>query len=241
MEEKTEDLLVERRDNLVWMTINRPSKANAMTVALMEAMRSSIVEASEDAEVKAVVITGSGERAFCAGVDIREQSSDEDPTRHRERRSIASAALQDSVMNSPKPIVVVLNGIASGAGAMLALIADSCVAVDTAQITLPEIDIGIASFSGASIVEVVGGRALAKDLVQTGRRMSSEEGLRWGIVSEISKRSELEEVATKVAATLGSKKPAVFAENKAWMNRPLKAALSEAREEHARHRVKSAA
>lgn len=241
MDEKIEDLLVERRDNLVWMTINRPSKANAMTVALMEAMRSSIVEASGDAEVKAVVITGSGERAFCAGVDIREQSNDEDPIRHRERRSMASAALQDSVMSSPKPIVVVLNGIASGAGAMLALIADSCVAVDTAQITLPEIDIGIASFSGASIVEVVGGRALAKDLIQTGRRMSSEEGLRWGIVSEISTRSELEEVATKVAEMLGSKKPAVFAENKAWMNRPLKAALSEAREEHARHRVKSAA
>src|SRR6185503_7404547 len=106
-------------------------------------------------------LTGAGERVFCAGVDVCEQPADGDMARQRERRSVALAALQDAMMDTPKPVIVVLNGMASGGGAMLALLADACVAVDTAQLSLPEIDLGIASFSGASILEVIGGRALA--------------------------------------------------------------------------------
>ena len=121
--------------------------------------------------VRSVVITGAGERVFCAGVDVREKPEDGNTQRHRERRSFALAALQDAVMDTPIPIVAALNGIASGGGAMIALLADSCVAADTAALTLSEIDIGIATFSGASILEVIGGRALALDMIQTGRRM----------------------------------------------------------------------
>lgn len=236
MEATDTNVLVARRDTSLWITINRPEKANAMTVEIMERLTAAIVEAGQDATTSAVVLTGAGERAFCAGVDVREQAADGDMARQRERRSKALAGLQDAVMEVPKPVLAVLNGTASGGGAMLALMADACVAVDTAALSLPEIDIGIATFSGANVLEVIGGRALALDLIQTGRRMSAVEAAARGLVRVVSPRAELASQATTLATLLGSKDGNAFGDNKRWINRKLKAAMTEAREEHARHR-----
>ena len=230
-------LLVERRDSHLWLTVNRPDKANAMTVDLMERITSAIQEAGSDPGVQAVLLTGAGERAFCAGVDVREQPADGNTTRHRERRSQALAALQDAILDTPKAVIAVLNGTASGGGAMIALLADACVAVGTAKLSMPEIDLRIATYSGANILEVVGGRALAMDLVQSGRRMPMAEALNRGLVGTVVTPSELQTAATAIAKTLGTKDHEAFAENKKWMNRSLKAALAEARAEHARHRA----
>jgi enoyl-CoA hydratase/carnithine racemase len=234
-----EQLLIERRDSELWLTISRPDKANALTVDLMERMSSAISEATSIENVRSVVITGAGERVFCAGVDVREKPEDGNRQRHRERRSFALAALQDAVMDTPIPIVAALNGIASGGGAMIALLADSCVAADTAALTLSEIDIGIATYSGTSILEVIGGRALALDMIQTGRRMTSPEAMTRGLIKMSVSQSELKSSASAVANLVGSKDPKAFADNKRWLNRGLKAALTEARAEHARHRARN--
>ena len=233
-------LIVERRASHLWLTFNRPEKANALTAELLERAAAAIAEAGSDPAVRAVLVTGAGDRFFCAGVDVREKPADGDTARHRERRSAAHAALQDAVMNTPRPVVAVLNGTAIGGGAMFALLADACVAVDDAELSLPEIDLGIASFSGANILEVIGGRALALDLIQSGRRMPAREAVRRGLIASVAARSDLQTVATAVAGTLGSKDPEAFADNKRWINRSLKAALDEAREEHARHRAATA-
>ncbi|MNL37995.1 putative enoyl-CoA hydratase echA8 [compost metagenome] len=124
---------------------------------------------------------------------------------------------------------------------MIALMADACVAVDSASIGLPEIDIGIASFSGANILTVIGGRALALDLIQNGRKMPSSEALTRGLVRTVAARSELEGAAQAAADLLAAKDAQAFAANKHWINRSLKAALVEARAEHARHRAKATA
>ena len=238
METGDEQLLVERRDSNLWITVNRPAKANSLTVQLMERIASAMRAGAEDPAVRAVLLTGSGDRIFSAGVDVREQAQDGNAVRHREQRSAAHAALQDAVMNTPKPVVAVLNGTAIGGGAMLALLADACVAVDTAELSLPEIDLGIATFSGSNILEVIGGRALALDLIQSGRRMPAREACGRGLIGTVVQRGELEAAASLVAERLGSKNEVVFAENKQWINRSLKAALDEARGEHARHRAK---
>ena len=210
---------------------------NALTVDLMERITAAIVTAGRDDSVRAVLVTGAGERVFCAGVDVREQPEDGNMARQRERRSVALAALQDAVMDTPKPVIAVLNGTASGGGAMLALLADGCVAADTAQLSLPEIDLGIATFSGANILEVIGGRALALDLIQSGRRMPAAEAATRGLIAAVTARGELHAAANALAERLGSKEPHAFADNKRWINRSLKTALAEAREEHARHRA----
>ena len=236
-----EKLSMERDGVNVWITIDRAEKANALTVDLMERITAAIVGAGSDDNVRAVLLTGAGERVFCAGVDVREQPADGDMARQRERRSVALAALQDAVMETPKPVIAVVNGMASGGGAMLALLADACVAVDTAQLSLPEIDLGIASFSGASILEVIGGRALALDLIQSGRRMPAGEAATRGLIAAVTSRDKLRATARSLAERLGAKEPHALADNKRWINRSLKAALAEAREEHARHRAKATA
>jgi 3-hydroxypropionyl-coenzyme A dehydratase len=229
-------LLVEQRDDYLWIRLNRADKANALAAAMMETATAALYEAVTDDAVRAVMLTGAGERVFCAGVDVREKPLDGDLTAHRKRRSAGLAALLGAIMDTPKPVIAVLNGTASGGGAMLALLSDARVAVDTAAISLPEIDLGMPTFTGASIAEQVGGLALAVDLVQTGRRMPAAEALSRGLLNRVVARAALEETALEVADMLAQKDTHAFAANKRWLNRRLKHELAEAREEHARHR-----
>jgi enoyl-CoA hydratase/carnithine racemase len=122
---------------------------------------------------------------------------------------------------------------------MIALLADASVAADHAALSLPEIDIGIPTFSGFSIVEAIAGRALARDLVQTGRRLAAADAATRGLFTESVPADQLRDVARSRALLLGGKPQAVFAEIKRWSNRGLRAALDEARLEHARHRAAS--
>lgn len=229
-------LLVERRDACLWITLNRSDKANALSISLMHDATAALHAAVSEPQVRSVILTGSGHRAFCAGVDVREQPADGDVATHRLKRSAALSAFMDSILDAPKPVVAVLNGIASGGGAMLALLADARIAVDTAAISLPEINLGIATYTGAAIMKEVAGHALAADLVQSGRRMPAAEALARGLLSAVVTRDDLDAAAARVAAALADKDPKTFAANKHWLNLGMKAALAEARAEHERHR-----
>jgi enoyl-CoA hydratase/carnithine racemase len=231
-----EQLSIEQRETTLWITLNRPDKANALAVDMMERATAALRDALSNDAVRAVVMTGVGDRAFCAGVDVREQPADGDAAAHRRRRSAALAAFIDAVVDTPKPVVAALNGIASGGGAMLALLADVRVAVDTAAIALPEINLGLSTFIGAEIAMEIGGLSLATDLVQTGRRMPASEALARGLLNRVVTKAELQAAATQAATELAAKDPKAFAANKAWLNRRVKRALAEAREEHERHR-----
>ncbi|HEX2825078.1 MAG TPA: enoyl-CoA hydratase/isomerase family protein [Burkholderiales bacterium] len=233
-----DQLKIERRAAALWMTLNRADKANALAVGMMEGAVKALRDAAVDDSIEAVVLTAAGERAFCAGVDVREQPADGDAAAHRKRRSAALAAFIDAVVDTPKPVVAALNGIASGGGGMLALLADYRVAVDSAAIALPEINLGISTFIGAEIAMEIGGLALATDLVQTGRRMSADEAFARGLLNRVVPRIELEAAAAQAAAELAGKDGKAFAANKAWLNRRVKRVLAEAREEHERHRKK---
>jgi enoyl-CoA hydratase/carnithine racemase len=229
-------LHVERHDRCICIRLNRPDKANALSVGLMEDATRALTEAAGDAATGAIVLTGAGERVFSAGADIREQPSDGDMAAHRRRRSAGLAALIDAIVDSPKPVVAALNGIASGGGAMLALLADARVAAEEAALSLPEIDLGLSTFMGAAIAEQIGGLALAVDLVQTGRRMPAREALARGLVNTVVARAELQPAALALAELLAKKDARAFAANKQWLNRRMKAALAEARAAHEAHR-----
>lgn len=240
MEVREENLIVELKEGQLVITIDRAQKANALTVAMMQAIAGTIQESARDASVKSVILTASGEKVFCAGVDVRELPPDGDVAKQKERRSLALAALQDTVLDTGIPVVCALNGIASGAGAMIALLADACIAAEHAALSLPEIDLGIATFSGASMLEAIGGRALAKDMIQSGRRMPATEAQDRGLINAVAPANELIERALKEAKTLGDRDRAVFSNNKRWLNRKIKVAIDEARAEHALHRLAAA-
>jgi enoyl-CoA hydratase/3-hydroxypropionyl-coenzyme A dehydratase len=229
-------LQIERRDRCVCIRLNRPEKANALSVGLMDDARRALIEAAADTATRAIVLTGAGERVFSAGADVREQPADGDRAAHRRRRSAGLAALIDAILDGPKPVVAAVNGIASGGGAMLALLADARVAAEEAALSMPEIDLGLSTFMGAAIAEQIGGLALAVDLVQSGRRMPAREALARGLVNSVVPRTELEEAAFAMAAVLARKDPRAYAANKQWLNRHIKAALTEARAAHEAHR-----
>lgn len=240
MEARADNLGIERKDEQLVITIDRAQKANALTVAMMQAITGAIQESARDPSVKSVILAASGEKVFCAGVDVRELPADGDVAKQKERRSLALAALQDAVLDTGIPVICALNGVASGAGAMIALLADACVAAESAAISLPEIDLGIATFSGASMLEAIGGRALAKDMIQSGRRMPASEAHDRGLINVVASAGELLEQAIAEARKLGDRDRAVFANNKRWLNRKIKVAIAEARAEHALHRQAAA-
>jgi enoyl-CoA hydratase/carnithine racemase len=229
-------LEIERHDTCIVIRLNRPDKANALSVGLMEDATRALGAAAADAAVRSIVLTGAGERVFSAGADVREQPADGDVAAHRRRRSGALAALTDALIDNPKPVIAALNGVASGGGAMLAFLADARIAAENAALSLPEIDLGMSTFTGAAIAEVIGGLALAVDLVQTGRRMPAREALARGLVSAVVPRADLESRALELAGMLGKKDPGAFAANKRWLNRNLRAALAGARLAHEEHR-----
>jgi enoyl-CoA hydratase/carnithine racemase len=230
------NLSIEQRDGLLWITLDRADKANALAVGMTKGAAAALKAAASDDAVRAIVLTGAGHRAFSAGADVIEQPADGDVAAHRIRRSAGLAAFLDAIMDTPKPVVAALNGIASGGGAMLALLCDARVAVDTAALALPEINLGMATYTGATIAMEIGGHVLATDLVQSGRRMPADEALARGLVSCVVAREDLDAAAVRVAMSLAGKDTKAFAANKLRLNRRMKAALGEARAEHERHR-----
>jgi enoyl-CoA hydratase/carnithine racemase len=218
----SEEAAVQRRDAgaVRWLTLNRPRSANAIDTALAQGLADELAQAAADAAVRAVVLTGSGQRVFCAGVNIRNGEAAE------QRRSNLRLCFW-SVLDFPKPLVAALNGIASGGGCMLALLADQrVIAADTALV-LPEIDIGIPTFPALAIISGLVGDALAADLVLTGRRFPADEAARWGLAS-VAPAGELVEVAQAHAEALAAKPAETYRLCKAWLNQRRRASIEQA-------------
>ncbi len=224
------ELLIENRDGLLLITLNRPQKANALTVAMNEALASVLRHASSDAAVRGVLLTGAGERAFSGGVDMRETSTlplDE----FRQQRSTAFFAVLIALVELEKPVVAAVNGAASGGGFMIAALADFVVASASASFALPEIDLGSPPLAGLAILAPQFGGALAYDLVQTARKLGAAEATQRGLVRAVVPASEVVSRGEQLARELMAKNARAFARSKRWMREPMRAALELAEHE----------
>lgn len=226
----------ERRGEVAWLSIDRADKANAMTADMMAQMTAHVTAAVDDASIKALVLTGSGERAFSGGVDVR-TVSDLPAEEARRLRSERFFELVIALAGFPKPMVTRMNGVASGGGAMIALLADRVVAADNAAISLPEIDLGGPTMPGLAILAHLAGAGVASDLVQSGRRMPAAEALTRGLIAEVVAAPELDARTEAAALLLGSKPAKAFTLNKRWVRKPLLEALHAAEAEHSRLRA----
>jgi enoyl-CoA hydratase/3-hydroxypropionyl-coenzyme A dehydratase len=203
-----------------WITLNRPRAANAIDTALADGLAAELSAAAADDTVKAVVLTGAGTRVFCAGVDIR---NGEGPDARR--RNLRTCFW--SVLEFPKPLVAAVNGVASGGGCMLALLADQRVIADDTAFVLPEIDIGIPTYPALAILSLQVGDALAADLVLSGRRFPAAEASRWGLATA-APSGDLAAVALAHATALGGKPAETYRLCKMWLNRRLRSAIEDA-------------
>jgi len=227
---------VERRGELAWITIDRADKANALLPETMGELTARLREAAADTAVKAIVLTGAGTRAFSGGVDVRTPS----PLPKPEAMKLRSQRFSELLLTAaelPKPVVAAMNGIASGGGAMLALVCDRIVAVQDAAFALPEIDLGGPTFPAIAILRHLAGAGIAADLVQTGRRMGVTEAASHGLVAEVVPADALQARAEAAAMLLGSKAARAFALNKQWLNKPMVAGLHAAHDDMAAMRA----
>jgi enoyl-CoA hydratase len=201
-----ETLLLERDGPVAVVTLNRPRALNALNAALMAELDELVGGIAGERDVRALVITGAGDRAFAAGADISELAAlDPVAGRHFAERG---QAIFRALERLGKPSIAAVNGFALGGGCELAMACTLRIAADTAQFGQPEIDLGlIPGFGGTQrLVRLVGrGRALA--LLLGGHRIGAEEAERIGLVTRVVPAHALREEALALARTLAAKPP----------------------------------
>jgi enoyl-CoA hydratase len=201
-----ENLLLEREGGVAILTINRPKVLNALNTQTLDELRRAILELKRDAEVRAVILTGAGEKSFVAGADLNELAT-QTPTTGREH-AIAGQHILDLVEHLGKPVIAAINGYALGGGCELAMACTIRIAADTAKLGQPEINLGlIPGYAGTQRLARIVGRGRALELLLTGDQISAQEAYRLGLVNRVVPGAELMAEAKKLAATLAAKAP----------------------------------
>ena len=209
------------------VTIDRQDALNALNVETLTELRDRLCELEGDASVRAVVLTGAGDKAFVAGADIKYMSG-LGPDEAKEWGALGHEAAR-LLETMPKPTIAAINGFALGGGCELALACDLRYASGRAKLGQPEINLGIVpGWGGTQRLARVCGIAVAKDLIYTGRTIDAEEALRVGLVNTIA--DPVLDAALEIARGLAEKAPLALAAAKSLVNRSPGAFGAEAEE-----------
>lgn len=194
----------------VWVTINRPDQRNALNDEVVDGLLSGLDRAAEDRSARCVVLTGAGDRAFCAGGDLTStMSPDEGPIqRHRSRGRMGDLLV--AMARHPLPIVARVNGVALGGGFGLVLACDLAIAADDVEVGTPEINLGLWPFLISAVIARNVPRKIASEMMLTGRRVPAAEAARWGMLNRVVPRPALDEAVDRLVEELGSKSPLVL-------------------------------
>jgi enoyl-CoA hydratase len=210
----------ERDGAVAIVMIDRPDAMNALDVATLTSLREELLALREDREVRAIVLTGAGDRAFAAGADIKYMSG-LDPAGAREWGALGHN-VGHLLETCPQPTIAAVNGFALGGGCELALACDIRYASRTAKLGQPEINLGIIpGWGGTQRLARVCGLGVAKELVLTGRIVDAEEALRLGLVNAVHEPEELLDRALETARLIASKSPIALAAAKRAVNHAL--------------------
>jgi enoyl-CoA hydratase len=207
---------VERQDGIAIVTMNRPEALNAFNSEQLTAMIDTFRSLKADREVRCVVLTGAGQRAFAAGADIKEMV-DKSP-----EEGLAFGRLGHGAANAieglPQPVIAAVNGFALGGGSELALACDFRLASENAVFAQPEVGLGIPPGWGATqrLTRLVG-PGVAAELILTGRRVKADEALRIGLVNAVFSLDDLLPEATKLARQIAANSPRAVAGAKRLM------------------------
>lgn len=197
---------VERRDEIAIVSLNRPDKLNAISRAMLRQLTDIFKTFADDTSLRAIILTGAGDKAFSAGTDLAELI--EVSAEHAREVADGGQQLCNDVENCPVPVIAAINGIAAGAGCELALAAHLRIASPNASFSLPEIKLGIIPGYGGTqrlAREVGQGRAL--EIMLTARTVPSEEALRIGLISRLAPAAGLLPEAISLANEIAALAP----------------------------------
>lgn len=197
-----ENILIEKQDNIAVITINRPTKLNALNKQTIQELHDGFKTLSEDKSVKAIIIIGSGEKAFVAGADISEFAN----FSVEEGGKLAAegqALLFDFVQNLDTPVIAAVNGFALGGGLELAMSCHFRVASDNAKMGLPEVTLGvIPGYGGTQRLAQLVGKGRAMEMIMTAGMIDAETAKNYGLVNHVVPQAELLELAKGIATKI---------------------------------------
>jgi len=194
-------------DNVVILKLNRPKQANALNRELFTRLREELDELQWDDQVRVVIIAASGDKAFCAGIDLKERARKEKDEILRERETIIRP-FYVALGNFPKPTIAAMTGPALGGGAELALACDIRVASPAARFGLSEIKWGMIPSCGAcQRLRLITGMGVAKEIILTGRVLEAEEAYRLGIYNRLVPYESLQEETMRLAKQISENPP----------------------------------
>ena len=216
---------VEVQDNVALVMLIRAEAANSLSVQMLHEINETLEAIHYDRSIRAVIVTGDGEKAFCAGADLKERSGmNEDETRK-------TIALIGKTVNHfevlAQPVIAAINGVALGGGLELALACDIRMASSTAKLGLTETALGIIPGAGGTqrLPRLIG-MGKAKELIYTARRLSAEEAYQYGIIEYMTEPQELLEEAKKLAREIAKNAPLSLIQAKTAINQGMQTDIS---------------
>jgi len=197
--------LMEQEGRVAILTINRPDKLNALNDQVREDLLAALDSIESNDAVGVVLITGAGEKSFIAGADISEFAG---RTPFDQRHAMRTPRIFDVMGTFPKPVIAMVNGFCLGGGCELAMSCDLIVASETAQFGQPETGLGIIPGAGGTqLLTRAVGKALAMDVILSGRRLSAREALQSGLVARVVAKEAWLSEAKRVAHDIAEKGP----------------------------------
>lgn len=202
----------EQRGDIAVLIFNRPKALNAITQEMAEAIADNLIALDSNPSVKGIVLTGAGDRAFCAGLDLEEARA----TRVEDVETTFGRVcnIYKQILLTDKPVIAAFNGIATGGGFQIGLVSDLRVAHDGVRLGQPEINAGIPSIMGSYWISLHLPWSLNQELSMTGRLMDAAEAQRFGLLNRVVAKDQVIPTACDLAKHLAGKLPTAWARTK---------------------------
>lgn len=220
----TEKILAETRDATGWLTINQPERRNAISLEMWEGISRAFASFGDDPEVRSVVMTGAGDKAFTAGADISQFDKNRADAAAAERYAKISRDAREVIIGFPKPVIAMIRGFCMGGGLGIAMTADLRISAEGSTFGIPAARLGIA-YDTTNLTRLVSlvGPSKAKEILFTARRYSAEDALAMGLVNQVVAPEALEETVREMCAEIAQNAPLSMEASKTTIDELVKA------------------
>lgn len=203
----SEYILCEIQNGVLIITINRPDKLNALNKQTIEELHETLVDAENQHEIRAIILTGAGQKAFVAGADIAEFANFS-IEQGKQLSSIGHFKIFNFIENFSKPIIAAVNGFALGGGLELAMACHIRVVSDNAKMGLPEVGLGvIPGYGGTQRLAQLVGKGKAFEMIITADMISAQDAYKWGLANYVTTQADLLAKCFEITAKLATKSP----------------------------------